>query len=425
MFLLRHSKPPSDQDDVPFRYGQLEQRMIDTGSKKLSHSSSSIAITIACSGCTIFRPRLSIFGPVIGSLYTGTFDLNTTTSLPSEPQLDQDTTFDRPVYSTSTHPDARQAPNMPVVTARFLGLVALSAVILLSIPNIRTIIHILHHLTGSSEIPVEIPDSSYTTSKAKEQLIPKIIHQIHHSREHPSNETSPTTWDDMRQACNTTNADFEYKLWTTNSSHEFIKTHYKWFLEAYDSYEHHAQRVNTLRYFVMRHYGGIYVAPDYSCARGLEPLLFHPAWTLERGHGTTGARPNHPYWIMMTESLVSHGKDSQSPLLNITQPGGPEFEEAIWDKYQSTGLSTNKRDEDHVFQVKVGHQGGSFFTPTGGFRYHGPGCPASVKALLVCLLLFAILTVWLAHSWQARKTHQREYQKLLPAEDNLEGYGAV
>lgn len=314
---------------------------------------------------------------------------------------------------------------MPVVTARFLGLVALSAVVLLSIPNIRTIIHIAHYLTGSSETPVDVAGTSYTTSEGKERFIPKIIHQIHHNREHPSNKTIPTGWDEIRRSCNTTNPEFEYRLWTTNISRQFIETHYKWFLETYDSYECPAQRVNTLRYFVMRHYGGIYIAPDYSCARGLEPLLFHPAWILERGHGTAGVRPNHPYLIMMTESLVSHGHDSLSPLLSITQVGGPDFEEVIWDKYHSTELPTKRRNEDRVYQIKIGHQGSVFFKQNGGSRHHDLGCPASTKGLLACLLLFAMFTVWLAHSWQARKTHQREYPQLLPAKDIVGEYGAV
>lgn len=313
--------------------------------------------------------------------------------------------------------------NMPVVTVRFLGLVALSAVILLSIPNIRTIIRIAHYLTRSSETPADIASKSYTTSEGEEQLIPKIIHQIYYSREDPSNETTSTGWDDVRHACNTTNPELEYRLWTTNSSHQFIEKHYKWFLETYDSYGCPDQRVSTLRYFVKRHYGGIYIGPNYNCARGLEPLLFYPAWILDHGHGITGARPNHPYWIMMTESLAPPGHDSLSPHSRITHHGGPGFEEAIWDKYHAK-LPTNPGKEDRIYRIMIGPRGGVFFKPNGGLRHYGLGYPASKKGL-ACLLLFAMFIISLARSWRAIKTHQREYQKLIPAKDAVGGYGGI
>lgn len=57
----------------------------------------------------------------------------------------------------------------------------------------------------------------------------------------------------------------------------------------------------------MRHYGGIYIDPDYGYARGLALLLYYPAWVIDRGHGITGARPHHPDWVMLTESMVARG----------------------------------------------------------------------------------------------------------------------
>ncbi|KAJ4382487.1 hypothetical protein N0V85_008592 [Neurospora sp. IMI 360204] len=162
---------------------------------------------------------------------------------------------------------------MPVVTVRFLGLVALSAVILLSIPNIRTMVQIAHYFASSSLTPADVASTFNIPSEGKDQFIPKIIHQIYHNWEDPSNETIPA---DVRQACITTNPDFEYRLWTINSSRQFIETHYEWFLNAYDSYTCPVQRVNTLRCFLMRHYGGIYIDPNYGCARDLEPLLYYP-----------------------------------------------------------------------------------------------------------------------------------------------------
>lgn len=312
---------------------------------------------------------------------------------------------------------------MPAITVRFLGLAALSAVILLNIPNTRAMIHIAHYFASPSLTQADVASTFNTPSEGKDQFIPKIIHQIHHNWQDLINETIPADWD-VRQTCTITNPDFEYRLWTVNSSRQFIETHYEWLLETYDSYSCPVQRVNALRYFLMRHYGGIYIDPNYGCSRDLEPLLYYPAWVLNGGHGIAGARPHHPYWIMMTESLTSRGHRFLSPHLTITHSGGPEFESAIWKKYHAQ-LPTKPRKVDRVYRIKMGHREVFFKRQNGGFKDNNFGYIGSTEALLGYLLLFAMFTLWVARSWHARKTHQCEYQKLLPAKDVAGGYGTV
>jgi inositol phosphorylceramide mannosyltransferase catalytic subunit len=52
------------------------------------------------------------------------------------------------------------------------------------------------------------------------------------------------------------------QLWTDNSSRNFIEIQYPWFLSTYDGYRFPVQRVDALRYFLMLHYGGIYIDLD-------------------------------------------------------------------------------------------------------------------------------------------------------------------
>lgn len=52
------------------------------------------------------------------------------------------------------------------------------------------------------------------------------------------------------------------QLWSSAESREFLQREYSWFLPIYDSYRHPVQRVDALKYFIMRHYGGIYVDMD-------------------------------------------------------------------------------------------------------------------------------------------------------------------
>lgn len=52
------------------------------------------------------------------------------------------------------------------------------------------------------------------------------------------------------------------QLWTDDKSREFIATEYPWFLETFDSYPYPIMRADSIRYFVLAHYGGIYVDMD-------------------------------------------------------------------------------------------------------------------------------------------------------------------
>lgn len=42
----------------------------------------------------------------------------------------------------------------------------------------------------------------------------------------------------------------------------FIEDNYNWFLPTYDSYKFPIQRVDVMRYFIIRYYGGIYLDLD-------------------------------------------------------------------------------------------------------------------------------------------------------------------
>lgn len=67
--------------------------------------------------------------------------------------------------------------------------------------------------------------------------------------------------------------DFEYKLWTDESSLAFIKEHYPWFLPTYLGYQFNIQRADAIRYFVLHKYGGVYLDLDVG---GFTLSLLHP-----------------------------------------------------------------------------------------------------------------------------------------------------
>src|SRR5437868_4915078 len=58
---------------------------------------------------------------------------------------------------------------------------------------------------------------------------------------------------------------FNYFLWTDDRSIRFLALYYPWFLPTYNNYKYDIQRADAIRYFVLYHYGGIYLDTDIGC----------------------------------------------------------------------------------------------------------------------------------------------------------------
>ena len=59
-------------------------------------------------------------------------------------------------------------------------------------------------------------------------------------------------------------------------SRELIATEYPWFLTTFDNYTQPIQRADAIRYFVLSHYGGIYIDLDDVRPIGPRPCLVAP-----------------------------------------------------------------------------------------------------------------------------------------------------
>ena len=104
-------------------------------------------------------------------------------------------------------------------------------------------------------------------SLARLQMIPKIIHRTWKTQDIPDKWTRPF------QSCIEYHPDWRFMLWTDASIRSFLKQEYEWFLPTFDGYAYPIQRVDAARYFILRHFGGVYMDLDVGCLRRLEPLL--------------------------------------------------------------------------------------------------------------------------------------------------------
>ena len=70
----------------------------------------------------------------------------------------------------------------------------------------------------------------------------------------------------------------------------------------------------------------------------LEPLRYYPAWVVDGARGALsndilGGEPHHPYWVLMTDSIISYAWNYPLPYITISYATGQWFETEIWEKY--------------------------------------------------------------------------------------------
>ncbi|KAM5440995.1 CSG1/SUR1-like protein [Microsporum ferrugineum] len=245
-----------------------------------------------------------------------------------------------------------------------------TAIILFLVRSVFTLLTLLvEDATDDAIQNVELPGVNSSLIDLRPQLIPKIIHQTY------KNESIPEIWVGPRNGCIEMHPDYEYMLWTDAKSREFISEHYPWFLTTFDNYPFPIQRADSIRYFILAHYGGTYIDLDDGCNRRLDPLLSYPAWvrrTAPTGisNDAMGSVPNHPFFLRVIKSLQAYDRAWVLPYITVMYSTGPLFLSVIWKEYKNT-------DPDGVNRVRVllqdayNRHSWSFFTHHPGSSWHG------------------------------------------------------
>ncbi|KAF7559247.1 hypothetical protein G7046_g4908 [Stylonectria norvegica] len=153
--------------------------------------------------------------------------------------------------------------------------------------------------------PNDAPDA---WSRPSERRIPRILHQT------TANTTIPEKWVESQQSCINAYSNFEYHLWTDAKAREFIATEYPWFINVWDNYPFPIQRADSIRYFVLHHYGGIYLDMDTLCNEtfpidqiGSDDTVHHALFKSTLPTGVTNdfmiSSPRHPAFTATIRKL--------------------------------------------------------------------------------------------------------------------------
>lgn len=241
-----------------------------------------------------------------------------------------------------------------------------------------------------------------------EPKVPSILHGLTPEEGH----IPPQEWETTYNSCQGVHwrygdgKEYSFKLYHDKDMRKFMKTYYPWFLETYDAYPQHIQRVDAARYFIMRKFGGIYLDLDVGCRRSLDNLrrlekvtLVVPATTpLGISNDFFMAAPEHPFLVFVTERLTQFaGACSWSSYLSVMFSTGPAFFTlALYDycrtasrqEQEEIGLLSN---DDYTKRVLWHVYGSSWITGDGTvIMWVFDNSRTGVVLLIMCMLCFVL-----------------------------------
>lgn len=207
-----------------------------------------------------------------------------------------------------------------------------------------------------------------TTVPDRPLLIPKIIHQTYKT------EKIPEKWIDQQKSCLERNPEYKYILWTDESARDFINEHYNWFLPTFDSYPYNIMRADAIRYFVLSHFGGIYIDLDNGCDLNLDPLLTVPGFLRKTdptgvSNDIMGSIPKHHFFLKVIGALERFNRNWVISYITIMYSTGPLFLSVMWKQYLRAGVP---RGNEIRILLPVDHakHTSSFFNQAEGSSWH-------------------------------------------------------
>ncbi|GAA5883951.1 hypothetical protein JCM3774_001479 [Rhodotorula dairenensis] len=187
--------------------------------------------------------------------------------------------------------------------------------------------------------------SSAGNDSTPQPRIPKLIHATWKT------DILPERWEKVRQGCIDLHPDYEFKLWSDAASRAFIAEHYPWFLPTFDGYTYPIQRADVIRYFVLHHYGGVYMDLDIGCRRNLDPLLYFRVilpQTIPVGvsNDLMFAEKGHPFMDLVIHNLITFDHTYGTNYPTVMFSTGPMFLSAVygmWPKDTPEGVERQVR----------------------------------------------------------------------------------
>jgi mannosyltransferase OCH1-like enzyme len=115
-----------------------------------------------------------------------------------------------------------------------------------------------------------VPSLEYQRKEGVQPLvhIPRIVHVTYKSR-----EQLPPEWQYSIEQWEKVHPDWEVRFWSDEDIFKFVHEQYPELEELHQSYKYMIQRVDSVRYMILHHFGGVYSDMDIYPATALDKLL--------------------------------------------------------------------------------------------------------------------------------------------------------
>ena len=172
--------------------------------------------------------------------------------------------------------------------------------------------------------------------------------------------------------CQESHLDYNYTLWTHDKLIQWLKEEYPWFLMIYRNYRYDMQRIDAMKYFLLFHFGGMYIDLDVKCNTGdlltamipIDRVNDEPDVILHMG--TEGIAANtdimaakqfHPLFKLAIQQLRSANRWFYLYHFTIILSAGPTFFYGVYRQYPLKG-NIYFIPNDQLYGKLVGGVGG-------------------------------------------------------------------
>jgi inositol phosphorylceramide mannosyltransferase catalytic subunit len=133
---------------------------------------------------------------------------------------------------------------------------------------------------------------------------PRIIHQTYKTH------CLPTHWSHVPESWKRNNPGFRYIYWTDRDIDRFVSLYFPDYAKIIDSFPFAIQKIDTVRYMLLYHYGGVYADMDIECTRPssyqadvLLPKTPNAVNTKQMTNSFMISKPRHPFWLYVLEQI--------------------------------------------------------------------------------------------------------------------------
>jgi mannosyltransferase OCH1-like enzyme len=223
----------------------------------------------------------------------------------------------------------------------------------------------------------------------------------------------PDKWTEARSKTIKMNPNMTHVLWTSKDIEPFLAQEYPWFLDTYLAYQYFNQKVNAARYFIIYHYGGVYMdmdfivnvsftdiykrhhIRDYECA-------FPATWPSGISTALFACKKNSRFMKFLTSNLQKSDRWCVLPYATTMWSTGP--------RYLTKCLGSYPEKSKTIFVLPMHYFTDVYFTHLHGSTWHRWDAQL-VKILyglvtsrwLVVIILVAIVARISVNKWNARR----------------------